>query len=38
VLDADGGAFSATTTVNLAWGSHVMTSEYGIILNNQMGK
>ncbi|TXT03848.1 hypothetical protein VHUM_04325 [Vanrija humicola] len=36
VLDSEGGAFSATTTVNLAWGSHVMTPEYGIILNNQM--
>ncbi|CED82833.1 Gamma-glutamyltransferase [Phaffia rhodozyma] len=34
VGDEDGLAVSVTTTVNLYWGSRIMTPEYGVILND----
>ncbi|KAL1918669.1 uncharacterized protein VTP21DRAFT_2691 [Calcarisporiella thermophila] len=34
--DSEGYAAALTSTVNLIWGSQVMTNDTGIILNNQM--
>ncbi len=36
VVDAEGNAVAATTTLNSSWGSGVVTEEFGIALNNEM--
>lgn len=36
VVDADGNAVAATTTLNSSWGSGVVTEKFGIALNNEM--
>ena len=36
VINNKGQAVSMTLTLNGNWGSHVVTSKYGIVLNNQM--
>ncbi|MGH8601928.1 MAG: gamma-glutamyltransferase [Gammaproteobacteria bacterium] len=36
VVDADGNAVAATTTLNSSWGSGVVTERFGIALNNEM--
>jgi gamma-glutamyltranspeptidase/glutathione hydrolase len=36
VIDADGNAVALTSTVNLAFGSHVVAGKTGIVLNDQM--
>jgi gamma-glutamyltranspeptidase/glutathione hydrolase/leukotriene-C4 hydrolase len=35
IIDQWGGAASVTSTVNLIWGSHLMTPKTGIILNDE---
>ena len=36
VVDEDGMAVALTTTINTAFGAHLRTSEFGIVLNNEM--
>ncbi len=36
VVDAEGNAVAATTTLNSSWGSGVVTERFGIALNNEM--
>ena len=36
VVDANGMAVALTTTINTAFGSHVRTEQFGIVLNNEM--
>jgi len=36
VIDADGNAVAMTSTVNLAFGSHLVAGSTGIVLNDQM--
>jgi len=36
VVDAEGNAVAATTTLNSSWGSGVITERFGIALNNEM--
>lgn len=36
VIDAQGMAVACTETVNLSFGSWLMTEQYGVLLNNQM--
>jgi len=36
IVDAEGNAVAATTTLNSSWGSGVVTERFGIVLNNEM--
>lgn len=36
VVDEDGMAVALTTTINTAFGAHLRTSDFGIVLNNEM--